>query len=79
MGFLGGSVIKNLHANAGDEGDGRWGRSVLGSGRSPGGGNSNLLRFCCLENPTDRAAWWAAVRGVTEADKTEHICTQALL
>ena len=31
MGFPGGSVVKNLHANAGDEGDGRCGGSVPGS------------------------------------------------
>ena len=32
MGFQGGSVVKNLPANVGD------GRSIPGSGRSPGGG-----------------------------------------
>ena len=39
--------------------------SVPGSGRSPGGGNENPLQYCCLENPMDRAAWWAIVHGVT--------------
>ena len=29
----------------------------LGSGRSPGGGYSNLLQYSCLENPMDREAW----------------------
>ena len=29
------------------------------SGRSPGEGNSNPLRYSCLENPTDRGAWQA--------------------
>ena len=36
-GFLGGSVVKNLPANAGDTG------SVPGSGRFPGEGNGNPL------------------------------------
>ena len=32
--------------------------------RSPGEGNGNLLQYSCLENPTDRGAWRAAVHGV---------------
>ena len=48
MGFLGGSVIKNPPANAGDAG------STPGSGRSPGEGNGNPLQYCCLGNPMDR-------------------------
>ena len=28
--------------------------SILGSGRSPGGGHSNPLQYSCLENPVDR-------------------------
>ena len=38
--FPGGSVVKNLPANAGDTEDVG---SVPGWGRSPGGGNDNLL------------------------------------
>ena len=30
---------------------------------SPGGGNSNLLQYSCLENPMDRRAWQATVHG----------------
>ena len=60
MGFLGGSVVKNLPANAGDIG------SVPGSGRSPGGGNGNPLQYSYLGNPMDRGTWWAAVRGVAK-------------
>ena len=30
--------------------------SILGSGRSPGGGHGNPLPYSCLENPMDRAA-----------------------
>ena len=48
-------VVKNPPANTGDSG------SIPGSGRSPGGGNGNPLQYSCLENPTDRRAWWATV------------------
>ena len=37
--------------------------AIPGLGRSPGGGHGNLLQFSCLENPTDREAWWATVHG----------------
>ena len=47
-GSLGGSVVKNLPANAGDAGD--MG-SVPGMGRCPGGGHCNPLQYSCLENP----------------------------
>ena len=29
-------------------------------------GNGNPLQYSCLENPMDRAAWWAAVHGVSK-------------
>ena len=61
MGFPGGSVVKNLPANAGDAGDSV--RSLV-LGRSPGGGNGNPPQYSCLENPMDREAWWATVHGV---------------
>ena len=63
-GFPGGSVVKNLPANAEDEGD--WG-SISGSGKCPGGGNGNLLQYSCLGNPMDRRAWRATVHGVTKS------------
>ena len=47
LGFPGGSVGKKT-ANVGDVG------SVPGSGRSPGGGNDNPLRYSCLKNPMDK-------------------------
>ena len=31
-----------------------------------GEGNGNPLQYSCLENPTDREAWWATVHGVTK-------------
>ena len=36
-------------------------------GRSPGGGHGNPLQCSCLENPTDRGAWRAAVSGVAKS------------
>ena len=60
-GFPGGLDGKESACNAGD-----WG-SIPGSGRSPGGGNGNPLQPSCLENPTDRAAWWATVRRVAKS------------
>ena len=32
-----------------------------------GEGNGNPLQCCCLENPRDRGAWWAAVYGVAQS------------
>ena len=49
---------KNPPANAGDISDES---SILGSGRSPGGGHSNPPQYSCLENPMDRGGWWATV------------------
>ena len=56
--------LKNFPASAGDIRDTG---SIPGSGRSPGGGNGNALYYSCLENPTDRGAWRAAVHRVTES------------
>ena len=63
-GFPGGTVVKNLPANAGDAED--MG-SIPVSGRSPGEGNGNLLQYSCLENPMDRGAWRAAVHRVAKS------------
>ena len=70
MGFPGGTVVKNPPANAGNE---REMGSISGSGRSSGGGNSNLLQYSCLENSIDRGAWWATAHGVSESDTTEQL------
>ena len=64
MGFLGGSVGKNLPASTGDAGDVG---SVPGLERSPGEGNGSPFQYSCLENPMDRGAWWATVRVVAES------------
>ena len=63
-GFPGVTMVKNPLASAGDTRD--LG-SIPGSGRSPGAENGNLLQYSCLENPTDRGAWWATVHGVTKS------------
>ena len=57
-------VVKNAPANAGDIRDMGL---IPGSGRSPGEGLGNLLQYSCLENPTDRGAWWTTVLGVTKS------------
>ena len=61
-GFPGGSVVKNLPANAGDMG------LIPGSGRSLGGGNDNPLQYFCLGNPMDRGDWQAIVYGFTKSE-----------
>ena len=32
-----------------------------------GEGNGTPLQYCCLENPMDGGAWWAAVHGVAKS------------
>ena len=67
----GGSVVKNLPANAGDTGDPGL---IPGSGRSPGGGLGCPLQDSGLGNPMDRGAWWATVHGVRkESDRTQQL------
>ena len=61
MGFPGGSVIKNLPANAGDVGLIPW------LGRSLVGGNGNPLKYSCLENSMGRGVWWDTVNGVAKS------------
>ena len=61
MGFPGGSVSKESACKAGNLG------SVPGSARPPGAGNGNPLQYSCLENSTDRGAWWALVHGVAKS------------
>ena len=61
VGFPGGSDSKESICNSKD-----WG-SMPGLGWSPGEGNGNLLQYSCLENPMDRGAWQATVRGVAKS------------
>ena len=53
--FPGGSVGKESACNTGDP------DSIPGSGRSSERENGNPLQYSCLENSTDRGAWWATV------------------
>ena len=48
LGFPDGSVGKEFPCSAGDTGDVC---SILGSGRSPGGGHGNPRQYSCLVNP----------------------------
>ena len=53
IGFLSGTVVKNLPANARDIRDVG---SIPVLGRSPGERNNNPLQYSCLVNPMDRGA-----------------------
>ena len=66
--FPGGSVVKNLPANAGDAGDVG---SMTGLVRSPGEENGNPIQYSCLENSTCRGGLW----GRKEWDTTEWLRT----
>ena len=54
-------MVKNKPANEGDA------SSILGLGRSPGGGNGNPLQYSCLKNPMDRGAWGVTVQAVAKS------------
>ena len=64
LGFPGGTVVKNPSTNAGDTRDVV---SVVGSGRSPGGGNGNLPQYSCQENAMGRGAWQATAHWVSKS------------
>ena len=53
-------MVKNRPATLGDSG------LIPQSGRSPGEGNDNPLRYSCLGNPMDREAWRATVHEVAK-------------
>ena len=55
-------TIKESACNAGDPG------SIPGWRRSPGEGNGYPYQYSCLENSTDRGAWWATVHGIAELE-----------
>ena len=57
--YPGGSVVKNLPANAWDSG------LIHGLGGFPGGQCSNPFQYSCLENPMHRGAWQGTVHGIT--------------
>ena len=57
----GGAVGKNLPASARDT------DLIPGSGRSPGGGNSNPFSILAWKNPMDRGDWWATTHKVAKS------------
>ena len=57
-------VVKNTLVKAGDARDTG---SILGSGKSPGGGHRKPLQYSCLENPMDRGVWQDTVHRVTKS------------
>ena len=57
-------VVKNPPAYTGEVRDVG---SIPGSGRFPEEENGNPLQYSCLENPMDRGAWRATVRGVAKS------------
>ena len=63
-------MLKNLPAKAGDAGEVG---SIPGSGRSPGGGQGNPLKYSCLENPMNRGTCQPTVhrQSYKESDMTE--------
>ena len=69
-GFPGGSVVKNLPANAGDMGD--LG-STPGSERFPGGDNYNPLQYSCLEKSHGQRSLGPSVHEITESDTTDQL------
>ena len=54
-------VFKGHSSTLGDEG------LIPGLERSPREENGNPLQYSCLENPTDRGAWWAILHGVAKS------------
>ena len=57
-------MVKNLPVNAEDI---RNASLIPGLKRSLGEGNSKPLQYSCLENSTDRGAWWATVHRVARS------------
>ena len=57
-------MVKNPPAKAGDIRDTG---SILGSGRSPGGGHSNPFQYSCMKNLMDRKAWQVTVYRVAQS------------
>ena len=74
MVFPGGTVVKNPPVNAGDTEDAR---SILGSGRAPGGGQGNPLHYSCLDNYKDRRDWCATDHGVANSQTWLRDCAHS--
>ena len=72
LSYSGGSVVKNLTANAGDLG------SIPGSGRSPGEGNGKPLQYSCLKFHGQRSLVGYSPWGCEESDTTEQRSTYVI-
>ena len=80
MGFLpspfpSGSVAKSPPTNAGDRRDMD---SIPGSGRSPGEGNGNSLKYSYLGNSMGRGPGWAIAHGVSKNCATVKLSMNSL-
>ena len=62
-GFPGHSVVKNLSPMQATQGCGfnPWVKKI------PWNRNGNPLQYHCLENPMDKAAWWATIHGTAKS------------
>ena len=60
-------IFEHFPGGASGTGDIRDVGSIPGWEYSPGGGHGNPLQYSCLENLTDRGAWWAAVHSVAKS------------
>ena len=71
--FPGGSDGKESSCSVGDLG------SILGLGRSPGGGHGNPFQYSCLENPHgQRSLEGYSLWGRKESDTTEQLRTHRI-
>ena len=63
-----------IAGEAGDSG------SIPGWVRFPGGGHGNPFQYSCAENPMDRGASWATIRGVASTAHATgtYICVYVL-
>ena len=64
MSFLGGSVVENPPAIAGDT------SLIPESGRSSGEGNGNPYQYSCLRNPVNRGGSQVTFHGVSKESDT---------
>ena len=78
FGFLGGMVVKNSPASAGDV---REAGLIPRSGRYFGVGNGNPLQYPYLENSMDRGVWRAMVHHVSKSQTrlSTHACIFVML
>ena len=60
VGFRSGSDGKESTCNTGDV------ASILGLGRSPGGGHGYPFQYSCLGNPMERGPWWSTAKSRTQ-------------